>query len=344
MILTDISPRAAMPGGELLVTGSDLGPEVSATVSGLPARVTLARPNAVRVRVPEGVFDGEVVVERKGLVSNGIAARIALPMAENVHPVSNPAADEQGNLYTTLSGARGQQLPVSIFRIPPAPEGQTHQLQPFVRDLLNPSGLAFSRDGDLYVSSRAEGTVYRIDPQGTSSLFAEGLGIATGLAFDEAGDLYVGDRSGTIFKIRMTAEGRTRSQTQETFVFATLEPSIAAYHLAFDSKGVLYVTGPTTSSSQSIQAIDRNGTARIFYRGLGRAQGLAFDVDDNLYVAASYAGDRGIICITQGGVAQLVLSGPNLVGLCFLPEKRLALATRDAVYEVDFGVEGRSLI
>ena len=58
------------------------------------------------------------------------------------------------------------------------------------------------------------------------------MGVATGIAFDREANLYVGDRSGTIFKI-----GRDR----QIFVFATMEPSIAAYHLAFGNNGNLYV-------------------------------------------------------------------------------------------------------
>jgi hypothetical protein len=50
--------------------------------------------------------------------------------------------------------------------------------------------------------------------------------------------IYVGDHGGTIFKI---------SPGREIFVFATLEPSVAAYHLAFHPSGELYATGPTTS-------------------------------------------------------------------------------------------------
>ena len=180
------------------------------------------------------------------------------------------------------------------------------------------------------MTSRAEGLVYKIAADGTATPFAEGLGIATGIAFDPSGDLYIGDRSGTIFKIRIDADGKPG----ETFVFATLEPSIAAYHLAFDSHGTLYVTGPTTSSSQSIYAIDPEGQITPFYSGLGRAQGLAFDAADNLYVAASLRGDRGIVRITPQGVASLVVSGPNLIGLCLLPGDKLALATREAIYEV----------
>ena len=328
--LNEIRPAAALPGGDVELFGTDLGPELTAEVAGVSALVTLARPTRAMIRVPEGVLPGNVTVTNDGVASNPLHLRIGVAMAENLHPVANPAVDEMGNVYATLSGSRGQSTPVSIFRIAPAPEGVVHELRPFVREILNPTGLAFGPDKQLYVSSRAEGTVYRIDSAGNAHTYAEGLGVATGIAFDPAGDLYVGDRSGTIFKIR-AAKG---TQAQETFVFATLEPSISAYHLAFDSKGTLYVTGPTTASSQAIHAIDHDGTATIFYRGLGRAQGLAFDSDEDLYVAASLAGDRGIVKITPQGEASLVVAGSNLVGLCLLPHGRAALATRDAVYEI----------
>lgn len=312
--------------------GSGLGPEMTVEIAGVPALVMLARSDRATVRVPEGVLPGDVIVTRDGVASNALPVHVAVAMAENLHPVANPAVDAQGNVYATLSGSRGQQTPVSIFRIAPSLPGVIHELRPFVRDILNPSGLAFGPDGLLYVSSRAEGTIYRVGKSGIAQVYAEGLGIATGIAFDAAGDLYVGDRSGTIFKIRTPSA----AQTQETFVFATLEPSIAAYHLAFDSAGTLYVTGPTTASNQVIHAIDRDGNATVFYSGLGRAQGMAFDTDDNLLVAASLEGDRGIIRITPKGEASLVISGSNLVGLCLLPGGRAALATRDAVYEVSF--------
>ena len=166
------------------------------------------------------------------------------------------------------------------------------------------------------------------------------MGIATGIAFDRDGNLFVGDRSGTIFKIgRANPDGTSG----EIFVYATLEPSIAAYHLAFNDAGTLFVTGPTTSSNQSIHAIDRDGNATVFYQGLGRAQGMAFDVDDNLYVAASLHGQRGILRITPHREATVAVSGSNLVGLAFLEDGNAALATRDALYHIALDVEGRKL-
>ena len=325
--LTSLRPTAAMPGGEITLEGTGLGPGLAAEIGDVTALVMLARSTSAIVRIPEGVLPGELVVAGGGTVSNALSVEVAVAMAENLHPVASPAVDADSNVYTTLSGSRGQETPVSVFRIAPSPEGIIHELRPYVRGILNATGLAFGPDGLLYVSSRADGIVYQVGTSGLAKVYAEGLGIATGIAFDPTGDLYVGDRSGTIFKIRGNGE-------TETFVFATLEPSIAAYHLVFDSKGTLYVTGPTTASSQSILAIDKDGNATQFYRGLGRPQGMAFDTDDNLYVAASLRGERGIVRITPEREAELVVAGSNVVGIALLPGGRAALTTRDAVYEV----------
>jgi sugar lactone lactonase YvrE len=332
--LDHLSPPAAMPGGVIELRGTHLEPAghrvPRATIGDTPAPVTLSRPSHAAVQVPEGSISGDLLLHRNGNPSNPLHVRIAVPMAENLHPVANPAVDASGQVFATFSGERGQAVPVSIFRIQ-----RDFQMSPFVRDLLNPSGLAFDRQGFLYASSRAEGTVYRIAPDGEISTYAEGMGIATGIAFDNEGNLYVGDRSGTIFKI---------NPNREIFVFATLEPSIAAYHLAFNSEGTLFVSGPTTSSNQAIHAIDRDGSSSIFYQGLGRAQGMAFDIDDNLYIAASLHGQRGIVRITPRREASLSVSGNNLVGLAFLEDGCAALATRDALYHIDLAIEGRPLI
>jgi DNA-binding beta-propeller fold protein YncE len=343
--LESLSPGAAMPGGEVELRGSGLQgsdgavlPAVS--VGDIPVYLGLSRAGRAVIRIPEGTISGEVVLERGGAASNPLELRVSVPMAENLHPVANPAVDADGTVYATVSGPRGESVPVSIFSI-----ARDFQVRPFVRELLNATGLAFGADGYLYASSRAEGTVYRISPEGAMSTYAEGMGIATGIAFDADGNLFVGDRSGTIFKVgpdRGSSGGAV--QEREIFVYATLEPSIAAYHLAFNEDGILFVTGPTTSSNQAIWAIDRDGRTSVYYQGLGRAQGMAFDVNGNLYVAASLRGQRGIVRITPQREATLAVSGNNLVGLAFLEDGCAALATRDALYHVALDVEGRRLV
>jgi sugar lactone lactonase YvrE len=195
--------------------------------------------------------------------------------------------------------------------------------------------MAFDSQGRLYISSRHDGFVYLVTPTGNMSVFVEGMGVATGLAFDAEENLYVGDRSGTIFKI---------SPDRQIFVFATLEPSIAAYHLAFGPDGYLYVTGPTTSSFDSVYRISSHGEVEVFYRGLGRPQGMAFDEEDQLYVAASLSGRKGVVRITPDRRAELFVSGPGIVGLAFSPSRSMILATSNALYRVDVGIKGRPLI
>ena len=81
----------------------------------------------------------------------------------------------------------------------------------------------------------------------------------------------------------------------------------------------------------------------LFYRGLGRPQGLAFDRAGNLYAAASIGGRRGIVRITPEAKAELVLSGSGLVGLALLPTRRAVLTTTSALFSLEWDVEGLAL-
>jgi sugar lactone lactonase YvrE len=323
-----------MPHGTVEVLGHGLGATDSivptASVQGLAADVLLSQPGRVILQVPEEAASGPVVVHRQGAESNAVELRVATLIAENLNPVSNPAIDAAGNVYATFSGPRGQSVPISVIRI-----DQNQEMKPFARGIMNATGLAFDRKGNLYVSSRHEGTVYRVSPDGATSVYAEGMGVATGIAFDSNGNLYVGDRSGTIFKIAQ--------EDRQIFVFATLEPSVAAYHLAFADDDTLYVTGPTISGHDAINAIDSAGTPRVFYRGLGRPQGLAVAANGDVYVAASLHGRRGIVRVASNGKAEIAASGSGLVGLALRPDGDAVLATNNAVYHLELGVKGRRL-
>jgi sugar lactone lactonase YvrE len=329
-----VVPAAALPGGEVRIIGSGLRPaelrRPSVQFGTAEGAVLISSDEFVIARVPEGAASGPVVVSTNGHVSNPLEIKIAAPLAENLHPVTNPALDPEGNIYVTFSGSRGQKVPVSIFKI-----DTSYNVKQFVTEMMNATSIAFDREGLMYVSSRFDGTVYRVAPNGTMSAYAEGMGVATGIAFDREENLYVGDRSGTIFKI---------ARDRQIFVFATMEPSVSAYHLAFDREGSLFITGPTTSSFDSVYRVDPHGQVTVFYRGLGRPQGLAFDVDGNLYVAASLAGQRGIVKITPDNQASLAVSSQGLVGLAFAPGRSAILATTNAAYHLGWGIQGKPLL
>jgi hypothetical protein len=332
--IEQVLPRAAISGGEIAIQGrgfmanGNTRPVVR--FGEQTGSLLVSSPSRLVVRVPEGVVSGELTVDTGKAVSDSVSVTVGMTIAENLHPVANPALDAAGNILTTFSGSRGQKVPTSVFKI-----DRNHVARPFLNDLLNPTGLAFDREGLLYISSRAEGTIYQVTPDGRRTVYAQGMGIATGIAFDREENLYVGDRTGTIFKI---------SPDRQIYVFATLEPSVAAYHLAFGPEGHLYVTGPTTSSFDHIFRVSPTGEMSSFYRGLGRPQGLAFDAAGNLYVAASLGGRRGVVRLTPDLKAELVISGSGIVGLAFTAHRSLILATNNSLLELFLDIEGMPLI
>ena len=74
------------------------------------------------------------------------------------------------------------------------------------------------------------------------------------------------------------------------------------------------MSGPTTSSFDSIYRVADNGDVETFYRGLGRPQGMAFDAEGNLYSAASHMGRKGVVRITPDREADLFVSGTGDCG------------------------------
>lgn len=333
-LIERVSPSAALPGGDIRIMGHALRPadlrRPRVRFGEVEGSVIISSDDFVIARVPYGASSGPVVVSTNGHSSNSHQVKVAVPIAENLHPVANPALDAEGNIFVTFSGSRGQKVPVSIFKV-----DTNYNVKPFLADLMNATSIVFDKEGQMYVSSRMDGTVYRVAPNGTMTSYAEGMGVATGIAFDRNENLYVGDRSGTIFKI---------ARDRQIFVFATIEPSVSAYHLAFGPQGDLFITGPTTSSFDAVYKIDQQGNVSNFYRGLGRPQGLALDVDGNLYVAASLAGKRGIVKITPKGEASLEVAGNGLVGLAFAPGRSVILATHNAIHHLAWNIQGLPLV
>lgn len=331
-----IAPQAAIQGGEIYIECEDFavrsGGDVRCLFDDQIGALTAVSSRRIISIVPElrrrSTEMTEIKLFSDGEYSeNSYKMTTASKLADGLHIVANPLFDPNDNcLIVTRSGSRGQELPVTLFRL-----RLDGDLEDISGDVLNPTGLAIDPNGQIFVSSRAEGTVYRLTDEDDAASFAADLGIATGIAFDKRGNLYVGDRSGTIYKINSIGESQ---------VFATLEQSIAAYHLAFGLDDALYVTRPNVASYDSIVKIDESGEVSTFYRGLGRPQGLAFDRNGNLYVAACLRERRGIVRITPDGEAEIFVSGMNVVGLCFGKNGEMFVATNDAIHTLNLDIYG----
>ena len=335
--ITSIVPPYAIPGAEVSIEcegfGMDPGGSRAAYLDGEVCRIVAASSRRVLASIPHTDSNGRssIHIESGGVESGPAQISIGRLLADDMHIVANPAIDpKDDSLIFTRSGSRGQQLSSTMYRL--EPDGYLDEMPV---EIMNPTGIAFDPSGDLFATNRAEGRVCRIERSEEAVVYATGLGIATGIAFDKDGVMYVGDRSGTIYRI-------TEPALPEKF--ATLEPSVAAYHMAFGNDGRLYVTSPGLASFDAVYAVDANGAVDSYFRGLGRPQGLAFDTDGNLYVAACYRGKHGIVRIDEGGgSAELFVAGNNVVGLCFTRKGEMIVATNDAVYSVNVGIYGMLL-
>ena len=320
--MSAVRPLWAVEGGRLTIEGSDLPIEPAlprVTIGGLPARVTAASSSELTAIVPSGLEGGHTAIRIDEFAGETAYVEVGAPLATGLHQVDSPAVDGEGNVYVTFSGSRGQQGPVAIFIV--RPDGSR---QPFVADLANPTSLAFGPDRALYVSSRFDGSVHRVDAAGRVTMVASDLGVACGIAFSADGTLFVGDRSGSILRVQ---DGRAT-------IFASIPASVAAFHLAFGPDGWLYVTAPTLAARDSVYRISPDGDVQVFYDGFGRPQGLAFDAHGDLYVVDAIAGASGLyrLPLDRPSEAEEVMSGGALIGLAFHPDGGFVLASSDTVY------------
>jgi sugar lactone lactonase YvrE len=317
-----LGPSWAIEGGRITLEGTGFPitrprlPEVY--VADRKALVVFASDTRIVITVPDGLTEGgRLPVRIEGVAGDATFVTVGAPFATGLHQVDNPVLDSEGNLFVTYSGTRGQQVPISIFRVRPNGTRET-----FSSGIVNPTSMALDPVGRLYVSSRFEGVVYRVAADGSAQPFATDLGVACGLAFDDDGVLFVGDRSGTIFKVG--PDGRATT-------FASLPASVAAFHLAMGPDRNLYVSAPTLSSCDPIYRITPDGAVTVEQDGFGRPQGIAFDSSGTLHVVEALAGASGLYRLGQRS-PELVVAAPGLVGVAFDRDGGMFVCSNETAY------------
>ena len=154
---------------------------------------------------------------------------------------------------------------------------------------VNPAGLAVDTSGNVYVANRSggvSGTIDRITPGGTLSLFSSDMDFPSKLAFDASGNLYAGMvGNNTISKFNAFGQATT-------FASSGLNGPIP---LAFDHNDNLYVG----NSDSTIMRFGPNGQPQFFASSGLYPNGMTFDNAGNLYVANF--GDNNIQKIDPAG-------------------------------------------
>jgi len=324
--LVGLTPHRAVEGGivRLDVSGLEVGTAgmPAVTIGGASAAVAFASSRRLTLVVPEGIGPGRQAIALEATPGATAFLDVAAKLATGFHQVDSPAVDREGRIYATYSGPRGQQSSVSVYRL-----GGDGLRDVFVTGITNATSLAFDPQGRLHVSSRFDGTVSRVDEQGTAEVIASDLGVACGLAFDSDGVLFVGDRSGTIFRL-----GRTGGP----IAFASLASSVAAYHLAWNpADAALYVTAPTLSTRDPLYRIGRHGDVTVVSESFGRPQGLAIDAQGTIYVAEALAGSSGIYRLRPGQrEPECLIAGPALIGVALHPKGGFVVSTAESVFRI----------
>ena len=276
--------------------------------------MAFASSTRIAVAIPPDVEPGPAPIRIEDLPGELRTSRLAARGRRVSIRWTTRSSTLDGNLFVTYSGSRGQESPVSIFRVTRA-----GTREPFVSGIVNATSMAIGPDGQLYVSSRFEGAVYRVRHEGSHEVVVSELGVACGLAFDSEGDLYVGDRSGTIFRVR---DGKAEP-------FATLPASVAAFHLAISPDSELFASGPTLSTYDHVYRIGSDGTVRSVLATFGRPQGLAFSpVDGNLHVVDALAGRSGLYRLKDlDAEPELLVAGCGFIGVAFGPSGEMAVVS-----------------
>src|SRR5271166_2982965 len=108
-----VTPSFVLPGGEVRIAGKGLRPpelrRPSVLFGEIEGSVLISSDDFLVARVPEGAASGPVVVSTDGVgaeghVSNPHSIKVAVPIAGDLHPVTNPALDREGNIFVTFSG------------------------------------------------------------------------------------------------------------------------------------------------------------------------------------------------------------------------------------------------
>ena len=317
--VTAVRPAWAIEGGRITIEGTGFPvdrPSLPDVRSAARARASCTRrPTAISVLVPSGLEGGQAAGPRRRRAGETACRRHRRAVRDGPAPGRQPGLRSRTAISTSPTAARAG----SRCRCPSSGCGPTARARPFSSGIVNPTSMAIDPEGRLYVSSRFEGTVYRVRADGTVEPFATDLGVACGLAFAPDGTLFVGDRSGTIFRVDRARARRRRSRRCRRAWRRFTSPSAP------------------TARSTSRRRRSRRTTIGVSHRARRHGDDGYAGVRPAAGARVRSAGARcsssrrwraraACIASAAAGAPELLLSGPGLVGVAVRPAGGLVVS------------------
>lgn len=166
--------------------------------------------------------------------------------------------------------------------------------------------LVLDAEGNLYGANYDGSAVFKLTPDGTTSIFANGFDSPNGLAFDSEGILYMADNTGNQL-YRIYPDG-----TVESFIDNFFNPS-----------GIIFAEGTdtlivTSYMGNKLVKIAPDSSAQNYSSGLGYngPVGMCYDDDGNLYVANF--NDRLIFKLNEQGAPIFFAQPPGSGAIGFI--------------------------
>jgi len=139
-------------------------------------------------------------------------------------------------------------------------------------------------DGVLFVSESGSGKIFQINPDGSETIYMDGLDFPQALALDALGNLYAitgpSDFIPDLDVFPVPLGGDTLIQIKPNGDIHTVRSGEIMLDIAVSPQGDLFVT-----ESNRVMRIASNWKEQDFAHGFLSATGLAFDLSGYLYVA-----------------------------------------------------------
>jgi gluconolactonase len=230
-----------------------------------------------------------------------------IKIADGLHFPEGPAWDGKGNLYVS-SCYGGYITRVSKNDIVRFIDSSSNS------NIKQTNGLTVYKDGNIFACDYGFGAILKISPEGKSEIFIDGydgkrFNRPNDLAFDDKGNLYFTDPKsygkdildGRIFKVKIESKEVT-----------LLEDSLAFPNgIAFSSTGKELFVCESAHNRILTFKVDDNGllsNKKVFaVMPDGDPDGLAFDIEGNLYVA-HFGGGAIYVFFPNGGIKDKIIT------------------------------------